>query len=73
MNEEAVQSRTNGRFGGNEVVIIQEPIRCLAASVLMRAVKDKAVERTDILEFWCDVVDIDPDAFFERASRKEIR
>lgn len=46
------------------------PLRCLAAAVLIRAVQDKKTERTDIMEFWCDVVEIDPDVFFERASRK---
>ena len=73
MIEEPAQSRTNdGRFGDNEPVIIQEPIRCLAAAVLLNAVKAKQVERTIIMEFWCDVVDIDPDVFFERASREVI-
>ncbi|KKK86751.1 hypothetical protein LCGC14_2760100 [marine sediment metagenome] len=45
-----------------------EPLRCLAAAVLIRAVKDKKVERNDIMEFWCDVVDIDPEVFFARAE-----
>ncbi|KKL03639.1 hypothetical protein LCGC14_2624050, partial [marine sediment metagenome] len=37
--------------------------------VLLNAVKAKQVERTTIMEFWCDVVDIDPDVFFARAER----
>ncbi len=41
-----------------------EPLRCLAAAVLIRAVKDKKVERNNI------VVEVDPDAFFARASRE---
>jgi len=48
-----------------------EPLRCLAAAVLIRAVKDKKTERNDMLEFWCDVVDIDPEVFFARAERGE--
>ena len=51
--------------------IVQEPIRCLAAAVLLSAVKAKQVERTTIMEFWCDVVDIDPEVFFARAERGE--
>jgi len=51
--------------------IVQEPIRCLAAAVLLNAVKAKQVERTTIMEFWCDVVDIDPEVFFARAERGE--
>ena len=52
--------------------VVQEPIRCLAAAVLLNAVRAEQVERTTIMEFWCDVVDIEPDVFFERASRKVI-
>jgi len=52
--------------------VVQEPIRCLAAAVLLNAVKAKQVERTTIMEFWCDVVDIDPDVFFARAERGAI-
>ncbi len=51
--------------------IVEEPIRCLAAAVLLSAVKVKQVERTTIMEFWCDVVDIDPEVFFARAERGE--
>ena len=51
--------------------IVQEPIRCLAAAVLLSAVKAEQVERTTIMEFWCDVVDIDPEVFFARAERGE--
>ena len=47
--------------------VVEQPIRCLAAAVLLDAVKAEQVERTIIMEFWCDVVDIDPEVFFARA------
>ncbi|KKM81425.1 hypothetical protein LCGC14_1330030 [marine sediment metagenome] len=51
--------------------VVEQPIRCLAAAVLLNAVKAKQVERTTIMEFWCDVVEVDPDAFFARAREEK--
>ncbi len=51
--------------------LVNEPVKLLAAKVLQQAVKDGNYENRDMLGFWCDVVGVEPDSFFERARRKE--
>lgn len=51
--------------------LVNEPAKLLAAKVLQQAVKDGNFESRDMLGFWCDVVGVEPDAFFARARRKE--
>ena len=51
-------------------LVIDNPVRNLAATVLKQAVKEKftATDAT-MIRFWCDVVDVDYDAFVERAKK----
>ncbi len=50
--------------------LVNEPVKLLAAKVLQQAAKDGNFESRDMLGFWCDVVGVEPDAFFGRARRK---
>ena len=51
-------------------LVIDNPVRNLAATVLKQATKEK-FRGTDatMIRFWCDVVDVDYDAFMARAQR----
>ena len=53
--------------------LVAEPERILAAQVLKQAVRDNDFSNKPMLSFWCEVVDVDPAAFFERARRKEAK
>lgn len=52
---------------------VVDPERTLAAQVLKQAVRDNDFSSRTMLSFWCEVVDVDPDSFFERARRKETK
>ncbi len=45
----------------------EEGTRVLAAQVLKQDVRDNDFTDRDALSFWCEVVDVAPEAFFERA------
>ena len=51
----------------------EEGTRLLAAQVLKQAVRDNDFSSQTMLSFWCEVVDVAPESFFERARRKEAK
>ncbi len=53
--------------------LVAEPEKILAAQVLKQAVRDNDLNDKTMLSFWCAVVDVSPEAFFERARIKNAR
>ncbi len=53
--------------------IVAEPEKILAAQVLKQAARDNDFSSRTMLSFWCEVVDVTPEAFFERARIKEAK
>ena len=49
--------------------VVDEPEKLLATQVLKQAARDGDFSSRDTLSFWCEVVDVEPAAFFERARR----